>query len=215
MQNTLTQIKGSTHTHWNKSEDLKDIRLRSVTVMLASGFGNTNALSVISAANWNYAFMRQSQLILQKLFDHSIMIYTKPHELAISHLSSSSFLRELFPLLPCSSAQTTMTFFGKLISSDKDIKKRKPLKLPPIDKNQVLKRFKRTLVGRPLLREVQDHKLQALTGFLPTIWQCEGRVQGFEMGDGRVHFRFQNEDDLLVVMENRPYHYDGSMIALE
>ncbi|KFK39142.1 hypothetical protein AALP_AA3G205800 [Arabis alpina] len=108
-----------------------------------------------------------------------------------------------------------MAFFGKLISSEKDIKKEQPIKLPPIDKNQVLKRFERTLVGRPLLREVQDNKLPAMIGFVPTVWRCEGRVQGFEMGDGRVHFRFQNEKDLLVVMENRPYHYDGSMIALE
>ncbi|KFK31653.1 hypothetical protein AALP_AA6G141200 [Arabis alpina] len=54
-----------------------------------------------------------------------------------------------------------------------------------------------------------------MIGFLPTIWRCEGRVQGFEMGDGRVHFRFQTEKDLLVVMENRPYHYDGSMIAVD
>ncbi|KFK27106.1 hypothetical protein AALP_AA8G335100, partial [Arabis alpina] len=35
------------------------------------------------------------------------------------------------------------------------------------------------------------------------------------MGDGRVHFRFQREEDLQLVLDNRPYHYDGSMIALE
>ncbi|KFK23756.1 hypothetical protein AALP_AAs74096U000500 [Arabis alpina] len=57
--------------------------------------------------------------------------------------------------------------------------------------------------------------LPALIRFLPTIWRCEGRVQGFEMGDGRVHFRFQREEDLQGVLDHRPYHYDGSMIALE
>ncbi|KFK31593.1 hypothetical protein AALP_AA6G132600, partial [Arabis alpina] len=111
-----------------------------------------------------------------------------------------------------------MAYLSKSTSLDtdhKDLKRDKPLKLPPIDKNQILKRFERTLVGRPLLREVQEQKLPAMIGFLPTIWRCEGRVQGFEMGQGRVHFRFQNEEDLLLVMENRPYHYDGSMIALE
>ncbi|KFK23644.1 hypothetical protein AALP_AAs45409U000100, partial [Arabis alpina] len=35
------------------------------------------------------------------------------------------------------------------------------------------------------------------------------------MGEGRVHFRFQREEDLQVVLDHRPYHYDGSMIALE
>ncbi|KFK22239.1 hypothetical protein AALP_AAs49159U000100 [Arabis alpina] len=35
------------------------------------------------------------------------------------------------------------------------------------------------------------------------------------MGDGRVHFRFQREEELQVVLDNRPYHYDGSMLALE
>ncbi|KFK36366.1 hypothetical protein AALP_AA4G114100 [Arabis alpina] len=36
-----------------------------------------------------------------------------------------------------------------------------------------------------------------------------------DMGDGRVHFRFQREEDLEVVMDHRPYHFDGFMIALE
>ncbi|KFK25425.1 hypothetical protein AALP_AA8G113400 [Arabis alpina] len=35
------------------------------------------------------------------------------------------------------------------------------------------------------------------------------------MGDGRVHFRFQREENLHIVLDNRPYHYDGLMIALE
>ncbi|KFK32500.1 hypothetical protein AALP_AA6G250700 [Arabis alpina] len=108
-----------------------------------------------------------------------------------------------------------MAFFGKLISAEGNDKKDQPIKLPPIDKTQVFKRFDRTLVARPLLREVREQKLSAMIGFLPTIWRCEGRVQGLEMGDGRVHFRFQTERDLLVVMENRPYHYDGSMVAVD
>ncbi|KFK32881.1 hypothetical protein AALP_AA6G299500 [Arabis alpina] len=102
-----------------------------------------------------------------------------------------------------------------MISSDRGTTREKPLKLPPVDKTQMLRRFDRTLVGRALLREVRDHKLGALIKFLPTIWKCESWVQGFEMGDGRVHFRFQNEKDLQAVMTNRPYHYDGSMIALQ
>ncbi|KFK34310.1 hypothetical protein AALP_AA5G128800 [Arabis alpina] len=108
-----------------------------------------------------------------------------------------------------------MAFFGKLIASDRDLSREKPIKLPPIDKAQVMQRFERTLVGRPLLRDVQEHKLKAVVNFLPTVWRCEGGVQGIEMGEGRVHFRFQNEEDLQTVLDNRPYHYDGSMIALE
>ncbi|KFK32511.1 hypothetical protein AALP_AA6G252000, partial [Arabis alpina] len=100
-------------------------------------------------------------------------------------------------------------------SSDKDVEKEKPLKLPPINKDQLLKRFERTLVGRALLPEVQDQKLGAMIRFLPTVWRCEGSVQGIEMGDGRVHFRFQQEKDLQMVLDNRPYHFDGSMVALD
>ncbi|KFK28912.1 hypothetical protein AALP_AA7G064100 [Arabis alpina] len=79
----------------------------------------------------------------------------------------------------------------------------------------MLRRFELTLVARPLLREVQEQKLKALISFLPSVWRCEGDVQGLEMGEGRVHFRFQTESDLQLVLANRPYHYDGSMIALE
>ncbi|KFK34538.1 hypothetical protein AALP_AA5G159200 [Arabis alpina] len=35
------------------------------------------------------------------------------------------------------------------------------------------------------------------------------------MGDGKIHFRFQTEEDLEAVMAHRQYHFDGSMIALE
>ncbi|KFK26943.1 hypothetical protein AALP_AA8G313800 [Arabis alpina] len=97
----------------------------------------------------------------------------------------------------------------------KEGQKDKPIKLPPLDKTQILKRFERTLVGRVLLREAREHNHKALISFLPTVWRCEGRVHGMEMGDGKIHFRFQNEEDLETVMVNRPYHYDGSMIALE
>ncbi|KFK33137.1 hypothetical protein AALP_AA6G335800 [Arabis alpina] len=108
-----------------------------------------------------------------------------------------------------------MAFFGKLISAENEDTKDKPIKLPPLDKKQILKRFERTLVGRVLLREVREQNHKGLVGFLSTVWRCEGRVHGMEMDDGKIHFRFQNEEDLETVLANRPYHYDGSMIALE
>ncbi|VVB11642.1 unnamed protein product [Arabis nemorensis] len=108
-----------------------------------------------------------------------------------------------------------MAFFGKLVAPDQEKKRSKPLQLLPVNNTQILQRFEKTLVGRVLNLEAQENKVKAVIGFLPTIWKCEGRVQGVEMGRGRFHFRFKEEADLQAVLDNRPYHFDGWMNAIE
>ncbi|VVA94183.1 unnamed protein product [Arabis nemorensis] len=129
---------------------------------------------------------------------------------------------QLVFLLPCKDAQrflfnpvqTNMAFFGKLVVPNQEKKRSKPLQLLPVNNTQILQRFENTLVGRVLNLEVQENRVKALIGFLPTIWKCEGRVQGVEMGRGRFHF-FKEEADLQAVLDNRPYHFDGWMNAIE
>ncbi|VVB02879.1 unnamed protein product [Arabis nemorensis] len=88
-------------------------------------------------------------------------------------------------------------FFGKLIAPEHERKRSKPLQLPPVDQEMIRKKFDKTLVGRVLNLEVQESRVKALIGCLPTVWKCEGRVQGIEMGRGKFHFR-QHCDDRTV-----------------
>ncbi|VVB16267.1 unnamed protein product [Arabis nemorensis] len=66
-----------------------------------------------------------------------------------------------------------MAFFGK---TDQATKHSKPLQLPQINNEKVLKKFERTLVGRVLNLEISESRVKAMLAFLPTVWRCEGRV---------------------------------------
>ncbi|VVB01347.1 unnamed protein product [Arabis nemorensis] len=61
-----------------------------------------------------------------------------------------------------------MAFFGRLVEADREVTCSKPL--------QLLKKFERTLVGRVLNLEISEAQVKASLAFLPSVWQCEGRV---------------------------------------
>ncbi|VVB15439.1 unnamed protein product [Arabis nemorensis] len=81
-----------------------------------------------------------------------------------------------------------MSFFGKLVAPDHETKRTKPLQLPPINLEQVLKKFERILEGRVLYPEISETRVKAMLAFLPSVWKCEGKAQGLEMGRGSFHF---------------------------
>lgn len=108
-----------------------------------------------------------------------------------------------------------MAFFGKLIAPEQDKKKQKPIKISAFDNLAMLKQFKFTLVGRVLNMGAHAHRIKPLMGFLPSVWACEDRVTGVDMGRGNMHFNFRNEADLQCVLEKRPYHFDQWMLAFE
>ncbi|VVB17543.1 unnamed protein product [Arabis nemorensis] len=104
----------------------------------------------------------------------------------------STYIRELFlsrPLTEISNLSgklhtksrfhpNLMAFFGKMIDANNERKHPAPLQLPPpsIDKELVMKKFEKTLVGRVLNLQAQEHRVKALIAFLPSMWKCEGRA---------------------------------------
>ncbi|KFK31418.1 hypothetical protein AALP_AA6G109400 [Arabis alpina] len=199
----------------DKRSHIRSHGLPSVAGISVFPFGNYHSQSVFHAYNLNSFIENQLPLIAGNPFDCSKDSFYTTDKTLVSHTFSIQTLDKRCNQSESLTTDCAMAFFGKLTSSDRELNRAKPIKLPPLDKAQVMRRFELTLVGRPLLREVQEHKLKALASFLPSVWRCEGEIQGLEMGDGRVHFRFQTEADLQTVLDNRPYHYDGSMIALE
>ncbi|XP_019083232.1 PREDICTED: uncharacterized protein LOC104701407 isoform X1 [Camelina sativa] len=59
---------------------------------------------------------------------------------------------------------------------------------------------------------MQDMK--ALLFMLPKIWKIEERVVGADLGMGRFHFDFDQEEDILEVLKMEPHHFDHWMLSL-
>lgn len=59
--------------------------------------------------------------------------------------------------------------------------------------------------------------MDAMIGFLPRarIWNVEGRVRGVNLGNGRFQFDFDKEEDLIMVLNKRPCHFNHWIFALE
>lgn len=108
-----------------------------------------------------------------------------------------------------------MAYFEKMIALVQDKRRMEPIKLPTFDNSAILEMFDWTLVRRVLNMEAQGHIIKELIGFLPSVWMCEERVQGVEMGKGKFHFHFTDEADLKDVLSKRPYHFDQYMTSLE
>ncbi|CAL9242595.1 unnamed protein product [Arabidopsis halleri] len=59
--------------------------------------------------------------------------------------------------------------------------------------------------------------MDAFLAFMPSggIWDIEGRVRGFDLGNGRFHFNFETEEDLQKVLRKRPCHFNKWTFSLE
>ncbi|XP_010412594.1 PREDICTED: uncharacterized protein LOC104698914 isoform X1 [Camelina sativa] len=77
---------------------------------------------------------------------------------------------------------------------------------------QRIQQFSLTLIGRLMNPAVQ--RMESLVANLPKIWKLEAKVMGADLGQGTFQFNFEDEEDLLGVLLNGPYHFDGWMISL-
>ncbi|KAJ4911314.1 Uncharacterized protein Rs2_05935 [Raphanus sativus] len=89
------------------------------------------------------------------------------------------------------------------------------IRIPDCDIDAVADRFRLTLIGRVF--HLQGRSIDALIHLLPRnrIWNVEGRVRGINLGNGRFQFDFDNETDLLSVLNKRPCHFNQWSFALE
>ena len=71
-----------------------------------------------------------------------------------------------------------------------------PIRLPALDNSALINRFRLTVIGRVF--HTGGRTMEALLAFMPSagIWDTEGRVRGFDLGNGRFHFNFETEEDL-------------------
>ena len=89
------------------------------------------------------------------------------------------------------------------------------IRIPECDLNDVKERFRLTLIGRVF--HIRGRSIDALINLLPRprIWNVEGRVRGLNLGNGRFQFDFDKEEDLQMVLNKRPCHFNQWSFALE
>lgn len=75
------------------------------------------------------------------------------------------------------------------------------------------RRLSLTLIGRVTNRTTQ--KVWSLIPFFTELWKADGRPVGSDLGNGLFQFQFENESDLIAVLERRPYHYAHWMVILQ
>lgn len=102
---------------------------------------------------------------------------------------------------------------GKAIGSPTTRPRVSRIKAPDSDNSELLLRHKLTLIGRLTNPTVQ--KTWSLIPFFTEHWKTSSRPIGAELGHVLFQFQFANEEDLQLVLANRPYHFAGYMVILQ
>lgn len=102
---------------------------------------------------------------------------------------------------------------GKQQMSAGQNNKVKRIKAPSIDTSALIKDNALTLIGR--LTNPHEQKMWALIPALPRKWNLQGRAVGSDLGNNRFQFRFEREEDIRRVLNNRPYHFAYWMVILQ
>lgn len=90
---------------------------------------------------------------------------------------------------------------------------RKRIKAPVLDTAELIEANALTLMGR--LTNPAAQRLWSMFPFLSNRWNLKGKAIGSDLGKGCFQFKFDLEEDLQKVLDNRPYHYDQWMIILQ
>lgn len=89
----------------------------------------------------------------------------------------------------------------------------KRIRAPPMDTSALIEENSLTLIGR--LTNPREQRMWALIPSLPRKWNTQGRVVGSDLGNNCFQFRFEKEEDLQRVLDNRPYHFGYWMVILQ
>ena len=90
---------------------------------------------------------------------------------------------------------------------------RKRIRAPVLDNADLISENSLTLMGR--LTNPSSQRLWSLIPFLSNRWNLRGKAIGSDLGRGCFQFRFEYEEDLQKVLDNRPYHFDQWMVILQ
>lgn len=82
-----------------------------------------------------------------------------------------------------------------------------------MDTSDLIEENKLTLIGRLTNPKVQ--RLWFMIPFMPKRWNLRGKTIGLDLGHDCFQLRFDYEDDLQKVLDNRPYHFSNWMLIIQ
>ncbi|KAL0761982.1 hypothetical protein Bca101_078132 [Brassica carinata] len=85
--------------------------------------------------------------------------------------------------------------------------------IPEIENDDLIEENSLSVVVRCL--NPSAHKVGGLVKALPPIWGLEDRVHGRGVGENRVQFIFQSEQDLHHVLTRGPWFVNGWIVSLD
>lgn len=83
---------------------------------------------------------------------------------------------------------------------------RRRVRAPDLDTSDLIEENSLTLMGR--FTNPTKQRLWSFFPFISNRWNLRGRAIGADLGKGCFQFRFDYEEDLQKVLDNRPYHFD-------
>ncbi|XP_024013613.1 uncharacterized protein At4g02000-like [Eutrema salsugineum] len=87
------------------------------------------------------------------------------------------------------------------------------VKVKNSDNSALLMKYSLTLVGRVTNPKYQ--KVWSIVPFFTNRWKTSVRPIGADLGQGLFQFQFDNEDDVQLILKNRPYHYAKWMLIIQ
>lgn len=93
------------------------------------------------------------------------------------------------------------------------LEEEEPLILPDSPRFRVFDENETSLLGRLLNPDCQS--MARMIEYMPTAWRVYGRVRGIALSRDRFQFVFQREEDLVTVLNDRPWSYNHWAMVLE
>lgn len=86
------------------------------------------------------------------------------------------------------------------------------VRVPQFDNSELIRKHALTLIGRTTN---QQQRIWSLIPFLSELWKTSSRAIGSDLGQGTFQFQFATEEDLQMVLDNRPYHFARWMVIIQ
>ena len=102
---------------------------------------------------------------------------------------------------------------GKGVIQNETEPNRRKIRAPSFDNSALIQQNLLTIIGR--LVNPREQSISRLLDELPEKWTLKGTVTGSDLGYDRFHLRFEREEDIQNVLNNRQYQFNGWMVILQ
>ncbi|XP_018448825.1 uncharacterized protein LOC108820375 [Raphanus sativus] len=135
--------------------------------------------------------------------------------------SSSSYCGDLLPKLPAPSHRNSASALGATVMADNlhnainslSLHDEEPVDLPDNPMFHVYEENAMSLLGRLLNPACQ--LMDKMIETMPRVWRVYNRVRGIALSRDKFQFVFQREEDMLTVLNDRPWSYNNWTILLD